>query len=193
MQKIKFVYLPYFSLTAIILYTLSCDEVIFEEDISESLVKILAPTNNATVTTGTISFNWESVTDADRYQIQIATPNFANAIQIVLDSTITNTSFGKQLLPNNYEWRVRAENSAFETDYFTNVLLVKDVEDFTDKEVVLVSPVDNFITNNSLQTLTWGAVEGATEYRIQIWQPDTNGSLKNDEVVDNTQKNLPLC
>ncbi|MCK5677020.1 MAG: hypothetical protein KAH72_00900 [Flavobacteriaceae bacterium] len=171
---------------SIILLTLSCDNIIFEEDISESNLKILAPVNDASVISGNISFNWESVTDADKYQIQIATPNFANAIQIVLDSTISITSFNKQLLPNNYEWRVRAVNSAFQTSYFTNTLTVTEIEDFTDKEVELLSPMNNLISNQNTQNLSWKSVEGATEYRVQIWQPDVNGTLDHDEVVSIT-------
>jgi len=164
----------------------SCSEIIFEQDISDSYVNILAPTNSTTLTTGNISFNWEAVSDADKYQIQIATPNFANAKQIVLDSLTENTSYVIQLLPNNYEWRVRGVNSAFETAYFTNILYIDEVIDFSDIHVILVSPDNNFITNQNTQSLTWQAVDGATEYRVQIWQPDTTSSLKNDSVISST-------
>ncbi len=180
----------YFLLFTFLFTVNACDDIIFEEDISESFVNILGPTNNANVITGTISFNWESVTDADKYQIQIATPNFLNANQIVLDSTITKTSFSQQLLPNSYEWRVRAKNSAFETSYFTNILTISEVENFKDKEVILISPKDNLNTNQNAQTLSWQSVEGATEYRIQIWQPDINGTLIKDEVINSTSLNF---
>lgn len=182
MKVLKYLYI----VSVIVIFTISCDDIIFEEDISESNLIILAPTNNASIVSGNISFNWETVTNADKYQIQIATPNFADAIQIVLDSTISKTSFTKQLLANNYEWRVKAVNSAFETSYFTNTLTVTEVEDFTDKEVVLLSPINNLISNESSQSLTWKSVEGATEYRVQIWQPDINGTLVHDEVVSLT-------
>ncbi len=182
MKVLKYLYI----VSAIVIFTISCDDIIFEEDISESNLIILAPTNNASIVSGNISFNWETVSNADKYQIQIATPNFADAIQIVLDSTISKTSFTKQLLTNNYEWRVKAVNSAFETSYFTNTLTVTEVEDFTDKEVVLLSPINNLISNESSQSLTWKSVEGATEYRVQIWQPDINGTLVHDEVVSLT-------
>ena len=182
MKVLKYLYI----VSAIVIFTISCDDIIFEEDISESNLIILAPTNNASIVSGNISFNWETVSNTDKYQIQIATPNFADAIQIILDSTISNTSFTKQLLANNYEWRVRAVNSAFETSYFTNSLTVTEVEDFTDKEVELLSPINNLISNQSSQSLTWKSVEGATEYRVQIWQPDINGTLVHDEVVSLT-------
>lgn len=178
-----FMILVYFTMAQL---QFSCGEIIFEHDISDSYVNVLAPTNNTTLTTGNISFNWETVSDADKYQIQIATPNFANAKQIVLDSLTENASYVLQLLPNNYEWRVRAVNSAFETAYFTNVLYVDEVTDFSDNHVILVSPDNNFITNKNIQSLTWQPVDGATEYRVQIWQPDTNGALENDVVINTT-------
>lgn len=164
----------------------SCGQIIFEQDISDSYVNILAPTDNTTLTTGNISFNWETVSDADQYQIQIATPNFANAKQILLDSLTENTFYALELLPNNYEWRVRGVNSAFETAYFTNVLYIDEVKDFSDNHVILVSPDNNLITNQNTQNLTWKPVDGASEYRVQIWQPDTNGALENDLVINST-------
>jgi len=182
MSLLKYLYI----VSAVIIFATSCEDIIFEEDISESNLKILAPTNGASVLSGNISFNWEAVTDADKYQIQIATPNFANAMQIVLDSSISNTSFTKQLLANNYEWRVRALNSAFETSYFTNTLIVTEVEDFVDKEVELLSPINNLVSNQNTQSLTWKSVEGATEYRVKIWQPDIHGNIEHDEVVSLT-------
>ncbi len=126
---------------------LSCDDIIFEEDISESFVHILAPVNNAQVRAGNISFNWEPVTYANAYQLQIALPNFANAQQIVLDTIISNTSFSKILLPNNYEWRLRAENSAFETVYFTNLLSITEVNNVVIKGFDPLSGFEISISN----------------------------------------------
>ena len=96
----------------------SC-EAIFVENISNATVTILAPTEGSTVTNGTVNFNWNAVEDAETYQIQIATPTFANASQIVLDSTISKTSFSKNLTVGIYQWRVNASNSDYQTTYTT--------------------------------------------------------------------------
>ena len=70
-----------------------------------------------------VNFNWNSVNEAESYLVQIATPNFENASQLVLDSVIvidtsfTGTSVSRMLLDNTYEWRVKAFNSDFETDF----------------------------------------------------------------------------
>lgn len=94
----------------------SC-EAIFVENISNASVTILAPTEGTTVAKGAVNFNWNVVEDAESYQIQIATPTFTNASQIVLDTTITKTSFSKNLTVGAYQWRVNALNSDYQTKY----------------------------------------------------------------------------
>jgi hypothetical protein len=79
---------------------LSC-EAIFVEDISDRTVVLLAA-----------------------YQIQIATPNFQNASQILLDSISIETSFTKELVAGSYEWRVKASNSDYTTNYSSNAFIV---------------------------------------------------------------------
>ena len=157
---------------AALITILSCSEILFETDISESFVNILAPSNYSEIPSGTISFNWESIENADNYNIQIATPNFENAKQILADSNVVGTSFQWQLLPDVYEWRIRGQNSAFETEYFSNFLTVTEAEDFASQEVKLLSPPDKSVTNETEQTLSWESVNGANEYRVQIYQPN---------------------
>jgi len=101
----------------------SCDDIIEVTDISNEQVTLLAPLNNTVVADSLVNFNWNSVNEAESYLVQIATPNFENASQLVLDSVIvidtsfTGTSVSRMLLDNTYEWRVKAFNSDFETDF----------------------------------------------------------------------------
>ncbi len=102
----------------------SCDEIIEVTDISDENVSILAPTDATTITTGTINFNWNDINEANEYRIQIATPTFENATQIAVDSLVTSSAFSHLLEVGEYQWRVKALNSTFETDYTTNSLTV---------------------------------------------------------------------
>ena len=77
------------ALMLIICLAISCSEILFETDISDSYVNVLAPTQNSNVPSGTVTFSWEAVQYADDYNIQIATPNFELAKQIVADSNVT--------------------------------------------------------------------------------------------------------
>ena len=97
----------------------SC-EVVFVEDISKEQIVLVAPTNNSELTSGTIRFDWEGITEATHYRIQIATPDFEDTVQIVLDSTITTINISKELTTGDFQWRVKAINSDYETAYTTN-------------------------------------------------------------------------
>lgn len=97
----------------------SCDDITEIEDISNRTVNILAPTNDAVLNITDVTFSWNNVEDAENYRLQIATPSFENAAQIVADTLVTATHFTKTLTIGNYEWRVRGENSGYQTSYST--------------------------------------------------------------------------
>jgi hypothetical protein len=104
----------------------SCDDIIEVENISENTITVLAPTNNSVLAEGDITFSWDGLQDATQYRLQIATPAFENASQILLDSTITLINFSNPLELGNYEWRVRAENSEYQTIYTTQNFTVEE-------------------------------------------------------------------
>ncbi len=168
-----------------ILFLAAC-EAVFVEDISNSYVRLTAPANNASVKTGTISFLWEEVNEANNYQLQIATPSFINASQVVLDTTISLNTFAHKLDAGEYEWRVKAKNSDYETAFEMHVLTVTD-SDIANAEAELLLPADNEITNVVSQKLTWLSVADATEYRVQIYSPDIQGTLVKDVIVSETE------
>ncbi len=103
-----------------------CEEILEVQDISEREVQLLAPTDGSVVTDSVVNFNWNPVSEANAYQIQVATPNFQNAAQVVLDSTLVvdstfvGTRISKSLSNAPYQWRVKALNSDFETAFFVN-------------------------------------------------------------------------
>ncbi|PQJ15320.1 hypothetical protein [Aureicoccus marinus] len=89
-------------------------------DISQSTLELLAPQSDAVVSTTTLEFNWNAVANATSYQLQVATPSFDNASQIVLDQIIEvsdegdPTKVAAELSDASYEWRIRAFNSSSE-------------------------------------------------------------------------------
>ena len=107
------------------LITFSCEDIIEVPDISQKVVVVLAPTEDVVINETNINFSWNTVEDADTYKLQIATPNFEEATQIVLDTTITNTNFTKTLDLGSYQWRVRAENSDYQTNDTTQSFTVE--------------------------------------------------------------------
>lgn len=153
----------------------SCQAMTEVEDISQKTVTALAPTDNSVLSTENITFSWESINDAEHYRLQIATPTFGEATQIVVDSLVSTTSFSKELTPNNYQWRVRAENSGYVTAFSTQSFLVESTEDvdISQQTVVLLAPANavSFGTTDTIN-FSWDAVSDANTYSFQIAIPD---------------------
>jgi hypothetical protein len=111
---------------SLLIIVTACEDIIEVEDISDDSVTLLAPTNEAILSITNLTFTWQAIEDAESYHIQIATPSFSEALQIVTDSTIVNTSFSTNLETNSYQWRVRAENSGYQTLYTTQSFTIED-------------------------------------------------------------------
>ena len=120
MRFLKYILL----LSTCFLLFFSCDDILEVEDISGEQVRVLAPTDGSVIAQNAVDFNWQTVNEATGYTVQIATPSFENAAQILLDSTIVVDTLGsirtqirQTLMNGNYEWRVNAFNSGFGTGY----------------------------------------------------------------------------
>ncbi|MDH7445312.1 hypothetical protein [Aquimarina sp. 2201CG14-23] len=171
-MKKEFIYI------SILLFTLlGCEEILFEEDITDDIVTLVAPSNGSQVESTAVAFSWNAVDQATSYRLQIARPTFENATQIAEDTTITATNFSTTLVKNSYEWRVRAQNSGSQTIYATAGFSIIESEDFSARDVILSSPQDNIILNNASITLQWETVTDATSYRIQLLD-------ESDQVID---------
>lgn len=165
----------------------SCEDILLEKDISREEEVLVAPVNNAQFFSTGVTFTWETVPYATKYQIQIAKPNFANPMQIVLDTIVTTTTFTQQLPIANYEWRVRAVNSAYSTNYATRLVSVVSDVDFKSNTVVLSTPANNLITKTTMQSLSWQPIIGATTYQVQVY--DGNNNVITDQTITSTGLN----
>ncbi len=165
----------------------SCEEILLEKDISKSAVALVAPANNSQFNSTGVTFTWDNVTDATDYQLQIAKPNFANPLQILLDTKIKTTSFTQQLPIGEYEWRVRAINSGYNTDYVSRFVTIMSNLDFQSNTLVLNTPVNNLVTKTAIQNLSWQSIIGATSYQVQVY--DNNNTVISDQTTTATNIN----
>jgi len=104
------------ALTFLVCIIFSC-EAVFLEDISNDSIILLAPTNNSEITAGNNTFSWQLLDEAEMYQVQIAHPTFQNAHQILLDTVVNSNSLVQNMEVGEYQWRVKAVNSEYETEY----------------------------------------------------------------------------
>lgn len=147
----------------------SCENLIIEKDISDSNISIIAPVNELKLNATSVSFSWEALEGATKYQIQIAKPNFTSPTQIIFDSVLTETFVTFQIPIGNYEWRVRAINGSYKSQYTSRFFEILSNANFQDNIVVLTSPNNNLVTKTASQTLTWQSVIGAINYQIQVY------------------------
>jgi hypothetical protein len=191
-------------LVGLVISIVSCEDIIGVEDISEDNVKALAPVNGVTVTEAKVVFNWEALAEANDYNIQIATPDFETATQILTDSTLDLTTFSKSLTNGDYQWRVRAQNSVYQTKYTSQKFTVaSSTIDISNKVVTISTPDDNatFTTSDTVN-ITWEAVEGAETYQIKIVTPNFDNptaTIKDQTIsgtslsISNLKKNSYRC
>lgn len=100
-----------------VLLCFTCSEIYEVQDITEDHVMLLAPTQDAVLDDTILTFTWSPVEDAEQYHLQVAQPTFSAALQIVVDTLVTTTNYSTTLNASNYQWRVRAENSGYNTGY----------------------------------------------------------------------------
>ncbi len=174
-----------FYILSLLLACLSCEEIVLEDDISDEQIRLVAPVNNAQFFSTGITFTWERIKNGSEYHIQIAKPNFANPMQIIVDNVTEETSFTTQLNVGEYEWRVKGVNSGYSTAYSSRFVTVVSNEDFSSNNVTLSSPDNNIITNTATQNLAWQPVIGATGYKVQVVN-SLNNTIVTDQDVTST-------
>ncbi|WP_281925784.1 hypothetical protein [Flavobacterium collinsii] len=185
MNKISFLKFSFFIL---MLSFISCEEILLVPDISKKEVTLVAPGNNVTLSSSGVTFSWDHVENADKYRLQIATPNFDAPQQLVRDTLVSKNSFTQQLNIGKYEWRVKAVNSGYETAYTKRSFEVLNNNDFQNNTVILLTPTNNLTTKTALQKLSWDAIIGASSYQLQIL--DENNTLVKEQSTAATVLNF---
>lgn len=143
---------------------MACEDILEVPDISNGTVELLAPLDGTVIDQNTVSFSWSAVDEATNYVVQVATPSFANASQLVLDSimvvdsTFTGTRISQTLLNDSYEWRVKARNSDFETPFSIAAFTLNgdaDIDLIAPNTPVLVAPVDGSTQDDTSVDFSW--------------------------------------
>ena len=145
----------------------ACSDFI-EEDSENDQVELLGPADQITTETQTLTYWWESLKGASSYRLQIAKPNFSELVSLELDTLLSNTQFAHTLNPGEFEWRVRAENSAYQTVYTSRHITIEEPTDLSEQKVVLVSPAKELKTNAEQLEFKWNAISIANEYQFEI-------------------------
>ncbi|WP_448698211.1 hypothetical protein ACFGVR_15440 [Mucilaginibacter sp. AW1-3] len=159
----------------------ACSEFI-EPSINSSKVYLEAPGNNYPSTSYTMNFWWDQVDNALSYRLQIVSPRFDSVAYLVTDTLIKKNTFVLTMNPGKYQWRVRAENGSSQSPYAESRSFTVLYSSIKQQSVLLSSPANGLITNQSPVTLQWTSVYGATKYQLEI---DTNNFVNESAVLLN--------
>ncbi|MCO6173444.1 hypothetical protein NHF50_00140 [Flavobacterium sp. NRK F10] len=152
---------------------ISCDDIL-EEDISNDIVQTTYPSEGDVIESNVVTFQWNELDGADDYRVQIY-----DLYQIkIYDTLVSAVNVSLPMAEGGYQWRVRGENSAYESTYsFPVYFEVNESFDLTDQQVILSSPVTNFVTNSTTFTLAWDELPVADYYKLEIVNNSTGGTI----------------
>ncbi|MCF8229285.1 MAG: hypothetical protein K9J24_10085 [Bacteroidales bacterium] len=152
--------------STIMLY--ACTEI-FDYDIRNDKVELLSPPNNYQTDIATQSFYWNQVEFADRYILQIASPGFGWIEYFLVDTLLTKNSFSYTLYPGEFQWRVKALNNSYETDFTTHTLKIDSSNDISGETLQLLWPYEADTTNQLSIRFKWMPLYNATQYNFELY------------------------
>lgn len=160
--------LTLFLTLTLLLALLACTKDLVVQDIKDASVTILAPANNTKTPTNAVTFWWELIDGAEKYNIQIVKPSFAAVQTLVVDTNVSGNKFTRSLSPGLYQWRVKAYNAGGSTAYTQYNLTIDTTSNLGNVLVVPVSPANGFLTAQKTITLSWTQIPVATSYQLQV-------------------------
>lgn len=155
------------ALFSILIFMLSCTKDFIVKDIKNESLTINSPADNLKTPINNVTFWWDELDGAEKYNIQIVKPNFSSMIQLIVDTTVTSTKFNKTLSPGIYQWRIKAINAGGSTAYFTRSLTIDTTSNLSLLTVNSISPI-NFLTSNKIINFSWSPLTAADYYEIKI-------------------------
>ncbi|HEY1040516.1 MAG TPA: hypothetical protein VGF30_13975 [Bacteroidia bacterium] len=164
MKRIKFILVTLLLVAAFI----RCQKDIIVKDIKNEFVTVLSPPDGFKTPNNSITFWWEKIDGAEKYNVQIVSPSFSSIQQLISDTSVTGDKFVKTLQPGTYQWRVRATNNGGSTPWATRTLTIDTSSNLAFSSVILASPVDSFYTNATSVNLSWYSVSNASLYTLTI-------------------------
>lgn len=146
-----------------------CD-LVYDKDISNEKITLLSPGDLDTNDSKTQYFWWEENKQIEGYRLQIVHPSFDSPSIMYLDTIIKGKfNYNKNLIPDDYQWRLRGENFSSKTPYITRNLHVDTSYNISQELVELTSPANAATENNSKSvTLRWKKIPMATSYEITV-------------------------
>ncbi len=143
---------------------------------------LVSPSNGDTLTDNTPTFDWNNVSDAVEYQIQV--DNNSDFSSPVIDTCLTASTYtpSGSLEDGVYYWRVRARNSVGFWGKWSGAWNFTIITQGPPPPS-LVSPSNGDTLTDNTPSFDWTDVSGAVEYEIQVDNNSDFSSPEIDEIV----------
>lgn len=150
-----------------------------QDPFSGEALELLSPENNSRLNDTVVTLNWAPLENSQYYTVQLASPNFDQSRNYVLDSTITERQV-RLLVDDNtaFSWRVKGVGDFSETPFVTRRFRTATQDSITQENVRLLAPANNSILTSTAVNLTWYPVEEADGYHVQIATPSFTTPLQ---------------
>ena len=146
-------------------FFVSCDDI-FEEDIEDDTLTVIAPLEGTVIESNVTNFRWEELEGATKYRIEI----YDHTDDKIVDTLVQNKlNLVYPLNQGQYKWKARAENAAYESKYSVlNSFTVVESLDLTNQQVLLVSPSESYYTNELTLNCIWRDLPAAENYDFEL-------------------------
>lgn len=120
-------------------------------DLSNGVVTLVRPSNNANNNTLVQSFKWNTLLGAKQYEIEVKD----NAGDIFAYESTYYDSIRITLNEGKYTWRVKAKNETTISNFSTKRNLLVDIT--PPEKPILISPTNNKTDTNRTQSFSWNS------------------------------------
>ncbi len=128
-------------------------------DIHQRIVTLRSPDSSVPLTGTSVTFWWDELPGAEKYQLQVVSPGFSQTTGLLVNEWLTGTTKVAELSPGIYQWRVKASNSQYSTGYSTGSFTIYK-SDISSQLVVLTTPGDQSLLNHSPVSFQWQKIDG---------------------------------
>ncbi len=160
MKKIIFI--------GVLILLFACQKDFIVKDITGKTLVVNAPANNTVTPINAVTFWWEELDGAEKYNIQVVKPNFTAIQQLIADTNVTGNKLTLSLSPGIYQWRIKATNNGGSTAYQVFNLKIDSTSDLSTQLVVSTAPSSGIVTASKTFTFSWNSLYAADKYNIQV-------------------------
>jgi hypothetical protein len=153
---------------------------------------LISPSNGNACVSVTPLFDWQDVTNAASYRIQVsASPSFTNNVIDVSGLTSSQYTAGSGVLTYNmqYYWRVNATNSNGTGNWSNTLNFITTPPAPAGPQ--LTYPLNGATNMPPVFTFSWYLSHNATTYRLQVSQSTSFTNNLLDSVTTSTQLTVP--